>query len=648
VTIRTMGTNPSGKASVALPRPRIFSKVRLLSALGLLLVFALCLTFSWTTRDAMAHLPFLNGKGKSRARAESQDTLVDLHSWETAQALAPLAVTTEEVQFAREAQRLADHDGDQAFASALRQASTQNHTLTGEALALSQKVAQLQQTVKEDQKHVESLTQAAKLSASPGNNVVAPVTLTSDLDVAKAQLGLDSDQLADAQQDLARAAGDERGRIQQELAAHESAIRTYDAQSRNEGQVAVVSARRYGTLAGRLKAWLDQRTRYQLIQQAMQQAQADAAVFTAKHNQLEGEANANASSLAARNSSGLEQSPEVAPPANRIAELASLRSRSAQRQLLSIYDDRIQTQQQLAAVYGKWSTQVLLQHRIVLHLLLQSFALIALILFCVIFFDGVVRHLVDRPALDRRRIQTLRIIFIFGIQFAGALLILFVVFGLPSQMPTILGLTTAGLTVVLQDFIIAFFGWFVLMSKNGIRVGDWVEINGVGGEVVEIGLFRTAMLETGNWTDKGHPTGRRVTFINSFAIKGQYFNFSTAGQWMWDEIAVSIPADDNTYDMIELIRKAVLKETEKNARLAEQEWKRVTRQNGLGLGQFTASPAVDMRPSASGIAIIVRYVTRASDRFEMRNRLYQSVIDLLHKPHTPGIPALPPTPVDIR
>ena len=79
------------------------------------------------------------------------------------------------------------------------------------------------------------------------------------------------------------------------------------------------------------------------------------------------------------------------------------------------------------------------------------------------------------------------------------------------------------------------------MGKNGIRVGDWVEINGVGGEVVEIGLFRTAMLETGNWTDKGHPTGRRVTFINSFAIKGQYFNFSTTGQWMWDEIEVTFP-----------------------------------------------------------------------------------------------------------
>jgi small-conductance mechanosensitive channel len=79
----------------------------------------------------------------------------------------------------------------------------------------------------------------------------------------------------------------------------------------------------------------------------------------------------------------------------------------------------------------------------------------------------------------------------------GWLLILLVVFGLPQQMPTILGLATAGITIVLQDFILAFFGWFVLMGKNGIRVGDRVEINGVGGEVAEIGLMNTTLLETG-------------------------------------------------------------------------------------------------------------------------------------------------------
>jgi len=237
--------------------------------------------------------------------------------------------------------------------------------------------------------------------------------------------------------------------------------------------------------------------------------------------------------------------------------------------------------------------------------------------------------LLERSTMDRRRLHTLRTIAILAIQFVTLLLILLVVFGAPSQVPTILGLATAGLTVVFQDFILAFFGWFILMGKNGIRVGDWVEINGVGGEVLEIGLFRTSLLETGNWTAKGHPTGRRVTFINNFAVTGQYFNFSTAGQWMWDEISVNIPANADSYRIIEAIHKVVIDQTEKDANLAKQEWQ-TTGQNGLN--QFKATPSVDMRPAASGIDIVVRYVIRAGDRFETRNRLYQSVIDLLHKP----------------
>jgi small-conductance mechanosensitive channel len=297
--------------------------------------------------------------------------------------------------------------------------------------------------------------------------------------------------------------------------------------------------------------------------------------------------------------------------------------------MLSILDDRIQTQQQLAAVYGKWSAQVLLQHRIVFHLLMQSSALVLFIALCGMGADALLRQLLKRAAMDRRRKSTLRLAGKLSIEAMSALLILLVIFGPPNEMPAILGLTTAGLTVVLQDFIVSFCGWFVLMGKNGIRVGDWVEINSVGGEVVDVGLLRTTMLETGNWTDQGHPTGRRVTMMNSFAVKGQYFNFSTTGQWMWDELTVNVPPSEDAYSTIALIQKAVAEETEKEARIAEEEWTRLARQNGMS--HFSAVPAVNLRPGPLGIEVLVRYVTRAATRYDLRNRLYVRVIGLLHK-----------------
>ncbi|HJW08284.1 MAG TPA: mechanosensitive ion channel domain-containing protein, partial [Holophagaceae bacterium] len=186
----------------------------------------------------------------------------------------------------------------------------------------------------------------------------------------------------------------------------------------------------------------------------------------------------------------------------------------------------------------------------------------------------------------------------------------------------------AGLTVALKDFIVAFFGWFVLMGKNGIHVGDWVEIKGVGGEVVEIGLLRTVLLETGSWTDAGHPTGRRVAFVNSFAIEGHYFNFSTSGQWMWDELQVLIPAGQDPYPVIEAIKQLAERETEANARQAELEWQKATTR--YRVKAFSATPGLNVVPTGGGIEVRLRYITRAHERHETRRRLYQAVLELMH------------------
>jgi small-conductance mechanosensitive channel len=215
----------------------------------------------------------------------------------------------------------------------------------------------------------------------------------------------------------------------------------------------------------------------------------------------------------------------------------------------------------------------------------------------------------------------------------GAMLILLILFGIPSQLATVLALAGAGLTVAMKDFIVGFFGWFVLMGANGIRHGDWVEINGVSGEVIEVGLFHTVLLETGNWNDAGHPTGRRVTFVNSYAIEGHYFNFSTSGQWLWDELLLALPVTQDPYPLVEEIQKIVLKETEANARLAEQEWG--TMGSARGIRPFSAGPAISVRPANLGFEIAVRYVTRANERHQQRAKLYHDIVELLRRKNIP-------------
>ena len=99
---------------------RVFGPNRLALLCIFVLVLLFCMVFIWTTRGAMANFSFLHQDGATSGTIGEQKTLVDQSPWKTAQALAPLAVSVEETEFARSAERLAGHEVDQAFAAALR------------------------------------------------------------------------------------------------------------------------------------------------------------------------------------------------------------------------------------------------------------------------------------------------------------------------------------------------------------------------------------------------------------------------------------------------------------------------------------------------------------------------------------------------
>jgi len=295
---------------------------------------------------------------------------------------------------------------------------------------------------------------------------------------------------------------------------------------------------------------------------------------------------------------------------------------------LADLDKRRQDAQQLANSYAGWIAVIHSHQRAALHGMMQSALFIILIVLMVYLIDRSIDRYLAEMGKERTRLHTLRAVIRFGVQAVGVMLILLVILGAPRQMTTFLGLATAGITVAMKDFIVAFFGWFVLMGKNGLRVGDWVEINGVAGEVIEINLLRTVLLETGNWTDTGHPTGRKVAFVNSYAIEGHFFNFTTSGQWMWDELQITVPANQDPYPLLDAIQETVAKETEKTAASAEEEWKNAA--SNYKVSAVSAAPTVNLRPTSLGVDVHVRYIAHAQERSAIRARLNQALVELLH------------------
>jgi small-conductance mechanosensitive channel len=579
-----------------------------------------------------------SGAGQTKAAP-----VVDQSTLWTARWLAQMPTTAEEKQVAEDALQLADKEMDLAFATALREAEQHPQAPSAEAKQIEARVQKAESAVAADQAKVVQLTAEDQKASGKKKD-----ELDATLNLAKAQQELDQDEVDDGKEDLARAGGDQQARIQALMQQHDAASHVSD-----NTHVVVTSANAGRGLIRRIQEWSALHWKQMQLWHAKGQAESAAVMFAGKHEALDAKIRAQATDSqaapppmaeAAKTSHTSKDASEFS--ADKSAAMLQLtKSRSQDQKALSTFDKRVEDQTELAGVYEKWIGIVAEKQRAALNYALRGVAIILVIALIGLFFDGWIERLLGKMSMDRRQVETLRTVTRVSVQIVAVLFIILVIFGPPTQLGTFLGLAGAGLTVALKDFIVGFLGWFVLMGKNGIRLGDWVEINGVTGEVLELGMFHTVLLETGNWTDSGHPTGRRVTFTNSFAIEGHYFNFSTSGQWLWDELQVVLPIGLDPYPIVDAIQKKVLEATSESARQAEEEWKIAARSRKVGA--LSAAPAINVKPVIGGVEIAVRYVAKANERYQLRAKLYQAAVDLLGTKTAgyigvPVVPSMPP------
>jgi small-conductance mechanosensitive channel len=204
------------------------------------------------------------------------------------------------------------------------------------------------------------------------------------------------------------------------------------------------------------------------------------------------------------------------------------------------------------------------------------------------------------------------------------LVVLIVGFAFASELGSIVtfaGLITAGLAVAMQSVLVSIVGYFFLIGKYGIRVGDRVQIGEVTGEVIDLGLVRLHLMELGGHGSLG-PTGRIVAFANSvvFQTSSGLFKQIHGVNFIWREITLSLPAGIDYGAAKETLTAAVtgaLKDDSDEIARQSREIERATASRSGG----DARPRVQLSFSASGADALVRYPVHLRNAAETDERV---------------------------
>ena len=144
-----------------------------------------------------------------------------------------------------------------------------------------------------------------------------------------------------------------------------------------------------------------------------------------------------------------------------------------------------------------------------------------------------------------------------------------------------IGVAGAGIAFSLQEIIVSFAGWLAIVFGGFYKSGDRVQLGGIKGDVMDIGVLRTTIMETGQWVDGDLYNGRIVLIANSFVFKEAVFNYSGQFPFLWDEIKVPIKFGSN-YQMAKEILIQIGKDIAGDLTIqSREEWSNLQRKYRL-------------------------------------------------------------------
>ena len=188
---------------------------------------------------------------------------------------------------------------------------------------------------------------------------------------------------------------------------------------------------------------------------------------------------------------------------------------------------------------------------------------------------------------------------------------------------TVLGIISAGLVIALQDVCTAIAGWVTILTGGKFLIGDRIEVDGSIGDVIDIDLLRTTIIEINAGLDHEHPTGRMIVLPNSFVLRSKVANASHGHPYKWVKEVITFTFESNYQACKELMERVIEEETRENFEQAKRASSKIELMYGIKDAEYR--PKIYTKIADSGYqfdCLHVCYIKRVgATRSKIHNRL---------------------------
>lgn len=258
----------------------------------------------------------------------------------------------------------------------------------------------------------------------------------------------------------------------------------------------------------------------------------------------------------------------------------------------------------------------------------QKLILSALIILLALFFRNILRRLIKhRFQTESPYIFTINKTIDTLINILAVVLILGVWVQRIGDLSVALGIMGAGLAFALQEVIGSIAGWITIVTGRPFEIGDRIETGGIRGDVVDIGVLRTKLMEIGNWLGGDHNTGRIVTVSNAYIFKEPLFNYSRYLSYIWDEITIPVPYESDWQQAIKIMTGVVLNHPSYQSLLPKAQEQRRQARHEFAIKITPLEARTYVRLTDNWIELGLVYPVAIDIRRSFRSEVSQKILD---------------------